>query len=50
MIALGQPNESCCEVGWLEDLEVDVEQADVEGELVRGIGAGLDDAAIRPVR
>ena len=49
MIALGQANESCCEVGWLEDLEVGVEQADVEGELVWGVGASLDDAAARPV-
>jgi hypothetical protein len=50
VIAVCQANESFGEVGWLEDLEVDVEKADVEGELVWGIGASLDDAAVRPVR
>ena len=50
LVALGEANESLRKVEWLEDLEVGVEQPEVQRELVWGIGAGLDDAVVRPVR
>ena len=49
LIALGKAAECFSQVWWLEDVEVGVKQSDIEGELMRGIGTGLDDASIRTV-
>jgi len=49
LVALGEAAESIGELWWVQDLEIDVEEPYIEGKLMRGVGAGLDDAMVRPV-
>ena len=50
LIALGKTQKCFRQIRWLENVEVGVEQTDIEGELMRRIGTGLDDASIRTIR
>ncbi len=45
-VALGGPTEQGPQLGWVQDLERDVEAGEVADEAVEGVAAGLRDAAV----
>ena len=49
-VSLCKPVESFSQLCRIEHLEVDIEQAEMERELVRSVRTDLDDAAVGPVR
>ena len=46
MVAVGQRADVVDELGRVADLEVGTEQAEVDGERVEGVGAGVQQAGV----